>query len=308
MSLLKNKFIWIGGSVLLLTGSIVVAVNANKAKTEQTDTGVSDSGTGSGSKVRIAEGVEVTLDSDMQKEQNKLESKYGKAPEGLFWGDEGELIPYGNPNLMPEEVASNYLKALSILNIGEAQKYAYRTATLKAYDKLNSRDTDFSYANTFKKEMYKTVLLSVQPLQVQDTSNFANGKVVLTMQVEVLDLSDKDFWKKNSETIFTNIYIARKGENDTTKAKRYTYDLILDYYKADKVKTRVVNVSMTLEKAYSGGYVVTKDDELDAVAQYLDGETVASNMLDLYERWVNSQDEAKLKALVEKVQKEGLGN
>lgn len=286
-----KKWVLIGIGVLvtllLITVSVIKVVNKNKSE-----------------EVRTTYSTTSNSEDDATKEFNRIQErmteKYGKAPKGMYYNEDGELVPEGNPKYTPEEVASTYLRALSTMNLENAQRYSYKTSVLKSLTKFYDTKEQYQANANFKKEMYKQVLLSIQPLNVQDTATFAVGKSVVTMNVKLIDLSNKDFWKEDTLKIFKNIFKYRRAESDSSKSKDYVYDYVLDYYKSESPKLVRKTISLTLEKGVTGGWVVTNDDELDAIAQYRDGEVVVSNIISAYDDWASSIDPEEREELLTK--------
>lgn len=61
------------------------------------------------------------------------------------------------------------------------------------------------------------VLMSLQVHGVTNIATFADNKQVFTVELEIIDLSDKDFWLDDKEEIFDNMYIYDQEEEDDSK-------------------------------------------------------------------------------------------
>jgi hypothetical protein len=228
--------------------------------------------------------------SDFDKEQIRWIERYGTPPKGFRWKDDGTLQALGDPNLKDTDVAYTYIRALSTLDIATAQKYSNKTNVITSLNRYYSTEADFTYDENFKKDMFKQVLLSIKPVKITNVANFANFRNALTMKIEVTDLTNKDFWKKDSSKIFKDLKEYKKTEQDTTKAKNYLYKYVLDYYKSEKPAKHEVEINLVLDQdKTSGGWIVVKDKDLDNIAKYADGELVVNNILAAYDEWLSKE-------------------
>ena len=228
--------------------------------------------------------------SDFDKEQVRWIERYGTPPKGFRWKDDGTLQALGDPNMKDTDVAYTYIRALSTLDIATAQKYSNKTHVIKSLDRYYSTESDFTYDENFKKDMFKQVLLSIKPVKITNVANFANFRNAITMKMEVTDLTNKDFWKKDSSKIFKDLREYKKTEQDTTKAKNYLYKYVLDYYKSEKPAKHEVEINLVLDQdKTSGGWIVVKDKDLDNIAKYADGELVVNNILAAYDEWLSRE-------------------
>ena len=228
--------------------------------------------------------------SDFDKEQVRWIERYGTPPKGFRWKDDGTLQALGDPNLKDTDVAYAYIRALSTLDIATAQKYSNKTNVITSLNRYYSTEADFTYDENFRKDMFKQVLLSIKPVKITNVANFANFRNAITMKIEVLDLTNKDFWKKDSSKIFKDLKDYKKTEQDTTKAKNYLYKYVLDYYKSEKPAKHEVEINLVLDQdKTSGGWIVVKDKDLDNIAKYADGELVVNNILAAYDEWLSKE-------------------
>lgn len=235
--------------------------------------------------------------SDAEIEQQALIEVYGEPPAGFRWNDDGEPIAVSDEGLTAEEVVYQYLRAVSLLDMANAEKYAQLSMIVNKYDSYYS-DVDASqdYYTQFARKMYSQALTSMEIESTEREAVFANGRRIYTMNLKVLDLSYKDFWKDNSEEIFEHLYQYITLENDSIKAQQYIYDQILAYYAKDDAKKRDIQVDIVLDKVTLGGWLVEDDADLDTACSYTDGTSVYEYIMDQYTDWVeekqSKEDEA----------------
>lgn len=235
--------------------------------------------------------------SDAEMEQQALIEVYGEPPAGFRWNDEGEPIAVSDEGLTAEEVVYQYLRAVSLLDMANAEKYAQLSMIVNKYDSYYS-DVDASqdYYTQFARKMYSQALTSMEIESTEREAVFANGRRIYTMNLKVLDLSYKDFWKDNSDEIFEHLYQYITLENDSIKAQQYIYDQILAYYAKDDAKKRDIQVDIVLDKVTLGGWLVEDDADLDTACSYTDGTSVYEYIMDQYTDWVeekqSKEDEA----------------
>lgn len=228
--------------------------------------------------------------SDAEMEQQALIEVYGEPPAGFRWNDEGEPIAVSDEGLTAEEVVYQYLRAVSLLDMANAEKYAQLSMIVNKYDSYYS-DVDASqdYYTQFARKMYSQALTSMEIESTEREAVFANGRRIYTMNLKVLDLSYKDFWKDNSEEIFEHLYQYITLENDSIKAQQYIYDQILEYYAKDDAKKRDIQVDIVLDKVTLGGWLVEDDADLDTACSYTDGTSVYEYIMDQYTDWVENK-------------------
>ena len=118
---------------------------------------------------------------------------------------------------------------------------------------------------------------------MSDSSVFAENKTVFTVKAKMLDLTDKEFWKKDRLDIYSNLYTYGL-ENDTTKGDMYLYDYILRYYESGKAKLRDVTFDITVQKYpdLDSGWLVSIDTEINDACTYKDGNLVVSYIREMY--------------------------
>lgn len=227
-----------------------------------------------------------------EEDQLFLIKQYGEPGEGYRWSDDGTRLALGDPNLSESEVAMTFLRSVSTLDFATAQKYAYKDAVLTTVNRYyNPDDAEFTYEETFEKNMYTEVLLSIEPLGIEKQATFADERANLAMRLKILDLTNKDFWKGDADEIFSNLETYSRSEQDTTKAKQYLYDYVLNYWRSEGASKREVQVNIVLTQTPEGGWMVTTDTDLDNHAKYVDGETVVNNILEEFDTYLDTLEE-----------------
>lgn len=279
--IVDHKKISITIFVLLIFGYFIVTASIQRNADKEAEVNASNKQT-------------VEAKSDFDRDQEKLVKKYGKPKKGFRWNDEGKLQAVGEKEMKSEDVIYAYVRGLSTLDFSNAQRYSYKTDVVKTYQGYFDAEQDFTYNKTFQKGMYKQVLLSMKPNKIVDTALFAEYKTSITMNIELLDLSNKDFWFKDRDKIFNDLKKYKVTERDTTKMKDYLYNYVLSYYSSEQPKTRNVKVNFVLQQTVDGSWLVTNDAELDAIAKYQDGEIVVNQILDQFERWIGTGDNASV--------------
>lgn len=225
--------------------------------------------------------------------QEDLETEYGKAPKGFIWDQQGNPISLGIKDMSSEEVVYSYVRAVSTLDLGMAQKLSRGSSVVERYTDYysNNSKNNTDYSDDQARTTYKQAMLSIETNGVSDSSVFADNKRSYTVKAKVLDLSDKDFWLKDKKTLFKEIYKADQSQSDSTKAELYVNEYISDYYKSDKAKKKEVTFTITVEKYpdLNSGWLVSLDNELDDILGYSDGTTVNENIMTEYRYYKQEQ-------------------
>ena len=225
--------------------------------------------------------------SDYEMEQLRLIKRFGDAGKGYRWSDDGTRLALGDPNLTETEVAYTFLRSVSTLDFATAQKYAYNSKVLNTVNTYFSKDSDFTYDESFKKSMYQEVLLSLEPISVINSATFADNKANIAMKVKVLDLSNKDFWLSDTDEIYSALTSYGKTEQDSVKARNYLYDYVLNYWRSEQAVKKEVQINLVLTQTKEGGWLVNIDTDLDNYAKYVEGETVVNNILKSYQEYMD---------------------
>jgi hypothetical protein len=228
--------------------------------------------------------------SEADAEQERLVKRFGEAPEGFKWDDNGDLLALGDASLTAEEVAYTYLKSASLLDFEMLQKVSLNSKVSEKYQSFSENTDNIS---DFKKKMYKESLKSIKVNSLVDTAVYAQGKTTFTFSINVLDLSNKDFWKKDSEKLFNNIYTYKRTEDDSTKAKSYLYSYILETYTSEQAPKHSVELELTVSKNDSGAWLVSDDNALNSLCLYEDGEFVSDHILAVYDDWYQEKLDGK---------------
>jgi len=226
-----------------------------------------------------------TSDNLLLQMQPELIDTYGKLPEGYIWDIDGSLLSLGDKSMSAEEVVYSYLNGLRTLDLSTAQKYSRGSTAIKTYEGYFSetnKNTD--YTDSFLRNMYRESLLSFQIQGVNSSSIFAENKQVFTVKVEMLDLTQKDFWQEDKDEIYKNLRSFTADESDNTKADMYLYDYILEYYSSDDAKLRNVTFDLTVQRYpdLDTGWLVSIDTDIDSACRYADGKLVVSYINERY--------------------------
>lgn len=224
-------------------------------------------------------------DSILLQQQPELVKSFGKVPEGYIWNTDGTLLSLGDKDMSAEEVVYAYLSGVRTLDFSMAQKYSRGSSVVANYSEMFSSDgADADYYDSFLRNMYKEALLSMKVESVADNSVFAENKQVFTVNIEMLDLTDKEFWQADKDQIYSDLYVYSSDEDDTTKSEIYLYDYVLNHYKSDKAKTRVVTVNLTVERYpdLDTGWLVSADSDIDNACNYSDGTLMVNYINKMY--------------------------
>ena len=224
-------------------------------------------------------------DSILLQQQPELIKSFGKVPEGYIWNTDGTLLSLGDKDMSAEEVVYAYLSGIRTLDFSMAQKYSRGSSVVANYSEMFSSDgADADYYDSFLRNMYKEALLSMKVESVADNSVFAENKQVFTVNIEMLDLTDKEFWQADKDQIYSDLYVYSSDEDDTTKSEIYLYDYVLNHYKSDKAKTRVVTVNLTVERYpdLDTGWLVSADSDIDNACNYSDGTLMVNYINKMY--------------------------
>jgi hypothetical protein len=268
------------------------AIRNSLANAEVT-TGTED--TVESTEVATEESVSSLYNQELMNKQPDLNQKYGSLQDGFIWDYDGTVISLGDKNLTAEESMYAFLNGIRTLDFNSAQRYSKGSYVVSRYNEFfNSSDSrSDSYEENFYRNMYTLVLMSLQVHGVTNIATFADNKQVFTVELEIIDLSDKDFWLDDKEEIFDNMYIYDQEEEDDSKRSQYIYDYILNYYKSPNVKKRTVTANITVEKdaTLDTGWLVTIDKDVDNYCYYTDG--VSINKYIMYQYRENGLEQRK---------------
>lgn len=230
-------------------------------------------------------------------QQQEFIEEWGTPPEGFRWNNRGNLVAVSSENLTCEEVLYSYLKALAILDFSTVEKYSYSSMVDSTYLDYFSDSSlgRTSYYNQFLRKEYKYALTTLEIDSIGNTAVFSDGTSIATVNLKVLDLTDKDFWKKNQDEIYTTLRNFYETEDDSAKAEQYIYDYIYQEYLNGSVGKRDVSVEIKLDKVNLGGWLVSDDTDLDMILRYDKGVNVADYIIECYNSWykVKVKEEAQ---------------
>lgn len=231
------------------------------------------------------QGVSDEEDSLLMQMQPELIQSYGKLPDGFIWESDGTLLSLGDKSMTAEEVVYSFFRGLSSLDISTVERYSRDSKVVESYSTyFDSKNKNTDYMDQFLRNMYKECLLSLQIEGIDSNAVFAANKQVFTVKAKMLDLTNKDFWKKDSQEIYKNLYLYDQDESDTTKSDMYLYSYILDYYKSGNAVLRDVTFDITVQKYpdLDSGWLVSIDNDVDDACSYKDGKLVVSYIRELY--------------------------
>lgn len=229
--------------------------------------------------------------------QDRLSNIYGSLPEGYIWSDDGTVISMGDPNLSAEETLFAYLNGLRTLDFSSSQRFARNSKVIQRYDGFYNDTDSGNYNGAFFSSMYAEVLKSIQVKEVKDVSTFVETRQIINIELNLLDLSDKDFWRQDEDELFENLYMYQSTESDSIRGSQYLYEYILDHYKTGQVGRRSVELSFILEKDVSlgTGWLVTSDVDLDNYCYYTDGTMIVNYIRELYSSYGQEAVRKRLK-------------
>ena len=237
------------------------------------------------------------FDAEMQKD---LVKQYGEPPEGFKWSITGELISLSDDTSLPEDVLYYFLRSLSVLDMSTAERYSSNSQVVQDYSsnysELSSSITDY-YRNFIRKQ-YKASLLSLEVLSTGSKSTMANGDMYISVNIRSLDLTDKDFWQKDKEKLFTTMRTYQETETDNTKMLNYMYDYIASKYEDGTVGKKDATIELVLAKNNdnkSNGWLVVNDGELKAILSYENGVDVAQYIENEYDKWLLEKEQEEMR-------------
>lgn len=230
------------------------------------------------------QGTEFSYDYDAVLQKN-LVKKYGDPPKGFKWSVTGDLVAVGSDTMNAEDVLYTYLRSLSMLDFYTAQEYSEDSNVVSTYQDYYANYGIEDYYDDFLRKQYKYALTTLEILQIGDTAVFADGTENVTVKLNMIDLTDKDFWLKDKDTLFDTLFNYKVYQDDDTKADQYLYDYIYKLYEKGSLPKKEVDVEIVLGKSAGGGWLVTNDKELDAALGYDWGTDIAKFIQDEYQQY-----------------------
>ena len=264
-------------SVLMISGG--VSARKDKIKKDEVDAFTEQL------LAEASSGVSDEEDSLLMQMQPELEKSYGKAPSGFIWESDGSLLSLGDMDMTAEEVVYSYFRGLASLDLSTVERYSRGSKVIESYSNyFDDKNKNTDYMDQFLRNIYKECLLSLQVTGIESNAVFAGNKQVFSVKAKMLDLTNKDFWKKDATEIYKNLYLYDQDESDTTKSDIYLYNYILDYYKSGNALLRDVTFDITVQKYpdLNSGWLVSIDNDVDDACSYRDGKLVVSYIKELY--------------------------
>lgn len=277
----KGFFIFVGIIVMIIVGSTIYDNNKDKERI------AAEKARLEAAMANQPSGVNTDYDFDFHAEMQKtLSEQFGQAPEGFEWDYTGNLVAIGNDSeATAEDVAYMFLRALSILDFSTANRYSEDSNVISSYESYYEDYGIIDYYSNFLRKQFKKSLMSLEVNNVADTAVFADGSKYITFSINVLDLTDKDFWRKDEDELWKTLRVYRETEEDSTKLNQYVYDYIYSKYEDGTIGKRAVTIELVVGKSNGSGWLVTGDSELNAMLQYENGVDVAAYILDAFNTW-----------------------
>lgn len=228
---------------------------------------------------------EEVSDNILLQMQDNLIETYGKLPKGYIWDLDGSLLSLGDKSMSAEDVVYAYLNGIRSLDMSIVQKYSRRSTVVSTYEGyFDSTNKTSDYYDQFIRNMYREAMLSIEVQGIENSSVFAENKQVFTVNVKMLDLSQKDFWSKDKPEIYKNLNIYNRDESDSTKGDIYLYNYVLNYYKSSDAAMRDVTFDITLQRYpdLDTGWLVSIDTDVNSACRYTDGNLVVQYIRQMY--------------------------
>ena len=234
--------------------------------------------------------------------QQSLVEQYGEPPEGFKWDILGNLVAVSSDDMSAEDVIHTYIRSISILDFATAQRYA---SSSKIYDTYNNYYDEITnvvtdYYNQFLRKQYTFAIQSIENLGIESTATMADGTQVMSVKLNVLDLTDKDFWRDDMQEIYKQMRVFGESEEDDTKRDQYLYDYIYSKYEDGTISKREVVCDFKVGKQKNGGWLITDDSELNAYLKYDQGNDIAQYIISSYNDWLQETTLAEQEAFLEK--------
>ena len=234
--------------------------------------------------------------------QQSLVEQYGEPPEGFKWDILGNLVALSSDDMSAEDVIHTYIRSISILDFATAQRYA---SSSKIYDTYNNYYDEITnvvtdYYNQFLRKQYTFAIQSIENLGIESTATMADGTQVMSVKLNVLDLTDKDFWRDDMQEIYRQMRVFGESEEDDTKRDQYLYDYIYSKYEDGTIGKREVVCDFKVGKQKNGGWLITDDSELNAYLKYDQGNDIAQYIISSYNDWLQETTLAEQEAFLKK--------
>lgn len=220
--------------------------------------------------------------------QQQLSEQYGEAPEGFEWDYTGNLVALGNDDDSScEDVVYMFMRALSILDFSTAEKYSSGSKVVSEYKHYYSdvANSITDYYSSFLRKQFKKSITSIEVVSISDKAVFSDGSEYVTLNLNVLDLTDKDFWLKDKDALYSTMRTYKETESDDTKMKQYVYDYIYSKYEDGTIGKHPITVELVVSKQNGSGWLVSGDGELNSNLKYENGVNTAEYIIDSFEDW-----------------------
>ena len=265
--------------VMIVVGRGIASHNSANKKQDETDAYTEQL------LEQAKEGDTEVTDNLLLQMQDDLIKTYGQVPDGYIWDIDGELLSLGDKSMTAEDVVYSYLNGLRTLDFSTVQKYSRSSMVVDTYEGYFSEtDKNTDYTDQFLRNMYREALLSMQVEGIENSTVFAENKQVFSVKVNMLDLTDKDFWYDDRVEIYRNLKMYDSDQSDSTRADMYLYDYISEYYASDRASTRDVTFDLTVQRYpdLDTGWLVSVDTDIDSACRYADGKLVVSYINEMY--------------------------
>lgn len=277
--------------VVLIAGSMAGGGKPSEEETaKQAEIAAAAERANSGGESDDPAGINGGTNSDLAMMQKTLEKRYGTPPDGFVWNDDGTLLSLGIAGMESDDSVYTFMRSISTLDMGTAAQMSRKSTVVKSYtayyDTLNNKEKG-DYASVYEKGAYRASMMSLQVEGLQDTSVFANDRRVYTVNAKVIDLTDKDFWLKDKNTIFENIWKYREDQKDNVKAEQYLTEYLMKHYESGDAALQDISFGLTVEKYpdLNTGWLVSIDQELDDKIRYSQGVSTYDYIMDQYRTW-----------------------
>lgn len=252
-------------------------------------------------------GTEYDVDAAIQQ---SLVDEYGEPPEGFKWTVTGELEALSSEELSAEDVIHTYIRSLSILDFATAQRYSKTSKVYDTYMDYYNEITNaiVDYYDQFLRKQFTFAIKSIENLGIESNATTASGTQIVSVKMNVLDLTDKDFWRDDMQYLYKQMRIYGDTEDDDVKKEQFLYDYVYSKYEDGTIKKREVICDFKIEKQNNAGWLISDDSELCAYLNYDSGTDVAQYILSQYNDWLietSIEEQAKfLKEQQEEVKKQ----
>ncbi len=280
---IRKKTLVIVGIVLLVL-FVIIKFNQAKKQKELEERMLAQSAIGI--EDMQEQGTYLSLDEQIQMQ---LREKYGIPPEGFQWDYQGNLVPIASiEDMSAEDIVYTYLQSVHVMDFATAQRVAAKSTIITMVDDYYSDVSNalVTTSDLFKRKLIKLTLDKMTIEGISNTIVQADGTYIFTVDINCLDLTNKDFWRNDALDLYQSMYVFDKTETDSTKKEQFVYDYIYEQYSKDACGYKTSSVDIMVGKANAGGYLVTDDTSLRKLLLYEDGVDVASYINLQYNDWV----------------------